>query len=1165
VKPFEKDIAISKQSEESLRMQSAALQAAANAIVITDQSGNILWVNAAFTALAGYTSQEVIGTNPRILKSGKQDDAFYRHLWQTISSGQVWSGEMTNRRKDGSLYADEMTITPLRDPDGVIARYIAIKHDVSGRKRAEEALRQSEEQFRAVFDLAPVGMAQADPRTGQWLRVNKKMCEITGYSSAELLQRRVEDLTHPEDRKSDREAFQRVVRGEAPDYRMEKRCLRKDGALAWMNVNMTVLRDAAGQPTRTVATIEDITGRKRAEESLRLLGSAVEQAEDSIIITDAQLDLSGPRIVFVNPAFTKITGYTAEEVLGKTPRILQGARTDKAVLARLREALARGESFHGETISYRKDGSEFHLEMHITPIRDPNGLVTHFVAIKRDITGRKRAEAALVETSALLETLLQNTPDGIYFKDMQSRFVHFSRKMLEIFHRTHSDELKGRTDFDFFSEEHARPAFEAEQEIIRTGKPILNLEEKEIHLDGRVGWVSTSKLLWRDKAGNVIGTMGISRDITGHKRAEAALVETSALLETLLENTPDNIYFKDMQSRFVHFSRTMLETFHLTHFDELKGRTDFDFFSEEHARPAFEAEQEIIRTGKPILNLEEKEVHLDGRVGWVSTSKLLWRDKAGNVIGTMGISRDITGHKRAEESLRLLGCAVEQANESIVITDAQLDLPGPRIVFVNPACTKMTGYTLAEVLGKTPRILQGARTDKAVLARLRATLARGESFRDELINYRRDRSEFYSEIHIAPIRDPAGNVTHFVAIKRDITERKRLEAHLFQSQKMETVGKLAGGIAHEFNSIMTVIIGQSELMLYDLPAGNPLRKNAAEIHQAADRAAALTRQLLAYGRKQILQPDVLDLNTILAGMESTLRHLAGCDVDVQIAPPTGPRLVKADPGQIEQVIVNIVMNAADAMPHGGKLTLETGETFLDQDYASQFSDLKPGEYVMLAISDTGAGMSEGVKARIFEPFFTTKEVGKGTGLGLATCHGIIKQSDGHISVYSEPGRGATFKIYLPKVRLEKTPPAPPLQSPGLPRGTETILLVEDDPALREMAASLLGRLGYTVLTAGNGLEALNVTHQSATGHIDLLFTDVVMPHMSGKELSDRIHALYPRTKILFTSAYTENAIVHQGVLIPGITLLQKPFTPSSLANKVREVLDKEKSGAASPQ
>ena len=375
---------------------------------------------------------------------------------------------------------------------------------------------------------------------------------------------------------------------------------------------------------------------------------------------------------------------------------------------------------------------------------------------------------------------------------------------------------------------------------------------------------------------------------------------------------------------------------------------------------------------------------------------------------------------------------------------------------------------------------------------------------------------------------------------------------------METVGKLAGGVAHEFNSIMTAIIGQSELMLYDLPEGNPLRKNAIEIHQAADRAAALTRQLLAYGRKQILQPDVLDLNTVLAGMENTLRHLAGRDVDVRIAPSPGPKLVKADPGQIEQVIVNIVMNAADAMPHGGKLTLETGETFLDQEYVSQFHDLKAGEYVMLAITDTGAGMSEAVKARLFEPFFTTKEVGKGTGLGLATCHGIIKQSDGHINVYSEPGRGATFKIYLPKAQLEEASRSAPPVTRFAARDGDHSAGGRRSRLARNGRRRLLGRLGYTVLTASNGLEALNVTNQRATGHIDLLFTDVVMPHMSGKELADRVRALYPRTKILFTSAYTENAIVHQGVLNPGILLLQKPFTPSALAHKVREVLDQLK-------
>jgi CheY-like chemotaxis protein len=335
---------------------------------------------------------------------------------------------------------------------------------------------------------------------------------------------------------------------------------------------------------------------------------------------------------------------------------------------------------------------------------------------------------------------------------------------------------------------------------------------------------------------------------------------------------------------------------------------------------------------------------------------------------------------------------------------------------------------------------------------------------------------------------------------------------------MEIVGKLAGGIAHEFNSIMTAIIGHSELLLIDLPPESPMCRNARQIRQSADRAAVLTRQLLAFGRKQTLRREILDLNSILAGMENVLRHLAGNNGEIC-------------------------------------LTLETANVTLDEAYVSHFPELKAAEYVTLAITDTGVGMSETVRTRVFEPFFSTKAVGQGTGLGLATCYGIIKQSGGHISVYSEPARGSTFKIYLPQVDVPAIIPVKRIDTPDLPRGTETILLVEDDSALREMAATLLKRLGYTVLAAANGIEALTLIHQRDTGHIDLLFTDIVMPHMSGKELADRVQASYPHTRILFTCAYTGNAIVHQGVLDKGVALLQKPFTPAALAHKLREVLD----------
>jgi PAS domain S-box-containing protein len=558
--------------------------------------------------------------------------------------------------------------------------------------------------------------------------------------------------------------------------------------------------------------------------------------------------------------------------------------------------------------------------------------------------------------------------------------------------------------------------------------------------------------------------------------------------------------------------------------------------------------------------MEKRYIHARGHFVSALLDVSLVRDGQKQPLYFIAQIQDITDRKRAEESLRLLNSAVEQSKESILITEAKLDLPGPRIIFVNPAFTQMTGYTAEEAKGKTPRILQGPRTDKTVLSRLRKNLEKGESFAGEAVNYRKDGSEFNMEWQIAPIRNAGGIITHFVAIQHDITERKKLEGQLVQSQKMETVGKLAGGIAHEFNSILTAIIGQSELLLANLPAQSPFAKYATEITRAANRAATLTRQLLAYSGKQFLQTEILDLNRVVAGMGEVLQHLIGANVNVQIVPAAGLHAVKADAGQIEQVIMNLVINARDAMPNGGRLTLETANVSFGPESAGRDAGLKPGDYVMLAITDNGAGMNDGVKARLFEPFFSTKGVGGGTGLGLSTCYGIIRQSGGHISVHSELGHGTTFKIYLPQVEAQAKTPVQRLDSPDFPRGKETILLVMDDSALREMAEALLMRLGYTVFAAANGIEALGLKNKPGTGHIDLLFTDVVMPHMKGEEAAGRASALYPRTKILFATAYTEDAIVREGV-----ALLQKPFTPSALAKKLREVLDVSPAHSGAPQ
>jgi CheY-like chemotaxis protein len=371
---------------------------------------------------------------------------------------------------------------------------------------------------------------------------------------------------------------------------------------------------------------------------------------------------------------------------------------------------------------------------------------------------------------------------------------------------------------------------------------------------------------------------------------------------------------------------------------------------------------------------------------------------------------------------------------------------------------------------------------------------------------------------------------------------------------MEAVGRLAGGVAHDFNNLLTVILGYTQILADGVPKASPLAESTAQIKSAADRAAGITRQLLAFSRKQVLSPRVINLNDVVLNLDSLLRRLIGEDIEVLTVPANDLGSVKADPGQVEQVVMNLALNSRDAMPHGGKLTLETSNAVLDSTYARQHQPVVPGRYVMLAVSDTGIGMSPETLTRIFEPFYTTKEVGKGTGLGLSMVYGIVKQSGGYVWVYSEPGRGTTFKIYFPRVDQPAEGTSTDRRPTNVLRGTETILLVEDDPQLRQLSSSVLAHCGYKVLTAGTPEEGLSIC-ESNKGAIRLLVTDVVMPRMNGRQLAEQILKSCPNLKVLYISGYTDNAIVHYGVLDPGLWFLPKPFTLSSLVAKVREVLD----------
>jgi len=530
------------------------------------------------------------------------------------------------------------------------------------------------------------------------------------------------------------------------------------------------------------------------------------------------------------------------------------------------------------------------------------------------------------------------------------------------------------------------------------------------------------------------------------------------------------------------------------------------------------------------------------------------READGTISGVFVHGVDVTEETIAQQRVRA------QFNNIPVPTHVwqRVERGGARqfvLVDFNQAALKLSRGRMASHLGEPAH--EFLARNLSVIDDLHRCLDTGETIQREMDWTLRTTGELRRMIVTCAAAPPDMVIVH----GEDVTDRQKLEQQLRQAQKMEAVGRLAGGVAHDFNNILSVILSYSEMHLETMRSGDPFRDDLEEIHRASQRAVALTRQLLAFSRQQILQPQILDLNATLRGLESMLRRIVGEDVELSLLLTDQPRGVAADPGQIEQVIMNLVINARDAMPTGGKLTIETVNVDLDDDFTAAHVNVKPGPHLMLAVTDTGIGMDEATRAQIFEPFFTTKSPDKGTGLGLATVFGIIHQSGGTIWVYSEPGRGATFKIYLPRAKRRSDTSKIPVLSASPVGGSETILLVEDDETVRVLARSILRRNGYNVLEAQNGGEAFLVCEQfPATIH--LLLTDVVMPRMSGRQIAERLAPVRKGMKVLYMSGYTNDAVMLHGVLDSGVAFLQKPITPEVLLRKVRAVLDNADSRAS---
>ena len=768
---------------------------------------------------------------------------------------------------------------------------------------------------------------------------------------------------------------------------------------------------------------------------------------------------------------------------------------------------------------------------------------------------RKRTEEALRQAENKYRSIFENVVEGLFLTKPDGHYINVNPALAHI-HGYESPEEMIASITDIQHQVYVDPDDRTEfRRLLEMHGYARRFETQFRRKDGSKIWVSMNARSVRDASGALLYYEGTVTDITKSKHAEEALRTSALEWQTTFDAINDAVALMDSEGRILKCNKAMANLLEKP-LSEIIDRPCWELMhgaSEPIEDCPLVRIQETRRRGTLLLPMRNR---------WFNVVADPLFDGDGNFIGAVHIISDITERKLAENTLRESEERYRTILESIEDGYFEVDIAG-NFTFLNNTLCKTLGYSKDELMGMNNRQYMDKETSRRVYQAFNRIYNTGEPL--ELFNYkiiRKDGTTSFLETGVSLIRNEKSERVGFRGIVRDITERKRAEGEmaalqdqLRQSQKMEAIGKLAGGVAHDFNNLLTVIKGYSQLSLIEIKEGHPLKENIEEIKKAAEKAADLTRQLLALSRRQILDMKVLDLNTLLKDLDKMLRRVIGEDIELITLLTEDLGRVKVDPGQIEQVVMNLVVNARDAMPTGGKLTIETANVDLDQAYARAHVAVTPGRFVMISVSDTGVGMTPEVRDRVFEPFFTTKEKGKGTGLGLSTVYGIVKQSGGNIWVYSEPGQGTTLKIYLPlvdepieelreKVRIEE-----------IPRGHEIILIVEDDEAVRKLAVQILERQGYNALQAHQGDEALNICQQHKDP-IHLILTDVIMPEMSGRQLVDSLKQVRQDFKVLYTSGYTDNAIAHHGVLEKGVNFIQKPFTFEGLARKVREVLDK---------
>jgi two-component system cell cycle sensor histidine kinase/response regulator CckA len=895
-------------------------------------------------------------------------------------------------------------------------------------------------------------------------------------------------------------------------------------------------KDARGQSTLVLPPLA-LQKNKKVDMHYRAL---LEAAPDAIVV----FNQSGA-IVLVNAQAESLFGYRPGELIGRPAEILvsehfrgQHSKQHSAFLAvpSVRPTVAGLELF-----GLRKDGSEFPAELRLSPLNTKQGILVSSAI--RDISERRRTE----EDLRRLASIVESSDDAIIGKTLEGIITSWNAGAERMYGYSAREVMGKPVSMLVPADRPVEIAMILER--LKRGETVDHFETIRVRKDGTQFHIEVTVSPIRDAVERTIAASAIGRDISVRKEAEKHLVQMEAKYRGLLEAAPDAMVIVNQAEEIVLLNLQAEKQFRYRR-DELLGQKVTNIIPEGFAERLLThgtgiGDDSIVpQMGTGIELYGRRKDGSDFPIE-IMLSPL---DGVDGILVTAAI-RDITERKRHEDELSRLAAVVESSYDAIVGLTTQ-----GIILTWNHGAERIFGYRAEEAMGRSISFLYPSDQPADGPSLLERVERPDAVERFETVRVKKDGTRIHVDLTLSPIKNAGGQVVGVSSVARDVTENRQLEDMYRQAQKMEAVGQLAGGIAHDFNNLLGVILGYTGLLLDRLDDPNdPQRKDIEQIQKAGNRAALLTSQLLAFSRKQVLQSKVLDLNAVVAGMEKLLQRLIGEHIELLVILNPALGRIKADSGQLEQIIMNLAVNARDAMPAGGKLTIETSNVELDEQYTAQHADTQTGPHVMLAVTDTGCGMDAKTKAHIFEPFFTTKEFGKGTGLGLATVYGIVKQSGGSVWVYTEPGIGTTFKTYFPCVGpvLEITSTGEKAEK--VDRGSQTILIVEDDAALLEVTHRSLEAVGYAILAARSAMEAIRIA-ETHLGPIHLMVTDVIMPGMSGVQLAFRLSALRPEMKVLYVSGYTDDTIVHHGVLQPGLEFLQKPFSPKMLARKVGEVL-----------